>query len=336
MQGDKSIRPKKDRVKMALISLIIPAHNEATCFPSLFAEISNAKANMSQDYADLSFEVIVVDDGSTDDTIDVLKDISRTYSDEGLEIKWISFSRNFGKESAILAGLRNADGDFVATMDADLQDPPSLLPEMYSYLQSGEYDSVATFRKDRKGEPKIRSAFSSLFYRIINAVSDTEIMNGARDYRLMNRKMVDSILELSEYNRFSKGIYSWVGFNTKWLPFENVERVNGKTNWSFLKLVSYSMDGITAFSTKPLLVASMSGFFLCLIAAIAAAVIIGKTLLFGDPVPGWPSLACILLFVGGLQLLCIGIIGQYLAKTYLEAKNRPAYFIKESHLGNDR
>lgn len=248
------------------------------------------------------------------------------------DLRWISFSRNFGKESAILAGLRNAHGDFVATIDADLQDPPSILPEMYDYLVTGEYDNVATYRKNRKGEPRIRSALSNFFYSIINRISETEIKSGARDYRLMNRKMVNAILAVGEYNRFSKGIYNWVGFKTKWLSFENVSRAKGKTCWSFLDLIAYALDGLIAFSTKPLFISSVTGLVLCVVSLVAALVIIGKTLIFGDPVSGWPSLACIILFVGGLQLLCIGIVGQYLAKTYLETKNRPAYIIAESNI----
>lgn len=217
-------------------------------------------------------------------------------------------------------------------MDADLQDPPELLPEMYDSLASGEYDSVATYRKNRKGEPLARSVFSRFFYSAINAISETEVVSGARDFRLMNRKVVDAILSMPEYNRFSKGIYSWIGFKTKWVAFDNIPRLRGKTSWSFSSLASYAVDGITAFSTKPLLVSSLAGFGLCLISLAATMVIIFKTLIFGDPVPGWPSLACILLFVGGLQLLCTGIVGQYLAKTYLEAKGRPPYLVSDSNL----
>lgn len=319
---------------MTLISIVVPAHNEAACLPMLFSEIDNVAAEMKRQYRDLSFEVLVVDDGSTDNTLETLKQNSSDSQQchHRFKLNWISFSRNFGKESAILAGLRNAQGDYVAIMDADLQDPPQLLPEMYSYLESGEYDSVATYRKDRKGEPLLRSAFSKLFYKIMNKVSDSKIVSGARDYRLMNRKMVDAILSMSEYNRFSKGIYGWVGFNTKWIPFENLPRAAGKSNWSFFSLFSYSLEGITAFSTKPLMVSSIVGIALCFIAIIAAIVVIAKTLLFGDPVSGWPSTACIILFVGGLQLFCLGIVGQYLAKTYLETKSRPAYFTTESNI----
>lgn len=320
---------------MPLISLVIPAHNEAICLPILFKEIDSVVANMKDLNPNLSFEAVVIDDGSTDETVKILKResaASPSRSHHQFNLKWLSFSRNFGKESAILAGLRNAQGDYVAIMDADLQDPPLLLPEMYSLLKSGEYDSVATYRKDRKGEPILRSAFSKLFYKIMSRISDSEIISGARDYRLMNRKMVDAILSMSEYNRFSKGIYGWVGFKTKWIPFENIPRAAGKSNWNFFSLFSYSLEGITAFSTKPLMVSSIFGIALCFIAIIAAIVVIAKTIIFGDPVSGWPSTACIILFVGGLQLFCLGIVGQYLAKTYLETKNRPAYFTAESNI----
>jgi len=229
----------------------------------------------------------------------------------------------------LLAGLREARGDYVATLDADLQDPPSLLPEMYRILLEEDYDNVATRRVDRVGEPPVRSFCARAFYRIINRLSDADIVDGARDYRLMRRRMVDGILELGEYNRFSKGIYGWVGFKTRWLPFENVERVAGETKWSFWGLLRYSLEGIVAFSTAPLSAASLIGVVLCLLSIVFALVIVVRTLLFGDPVAGWPSLACIVLFVGGLQLACLGVIGQYLAKTYLETKGRPLYLVRE-------
>lgn len=314
---------------MSLISLVVPSHNEAESLPLLFNEIENVAREMINQDPDLSFEIVVVDDGSTDETLSVLKN-SKEYST--FQLQWISFSRNFGKEAALFAGLKNAKGDYVATMDADMQDPPSLLPEMYKALHEEGFDNAATFRSTRKGEPPIRSAFANLFYKIINHISNTEIPNGARDFRLMNRTMVNSILEMGEYNRFSKGIYGWVGFKTKWISYENIERVAGKSNWNFLSLFSYSIDGIVAFSTKPLSIASISGIALCLIAFVAMLVIIVRTIAFGDPVSGWPSLACIVLFVGGLQLLCLGIIGQYLAKTYLETKQRPLYIVRESNI----
>ena len=249
---------------------------------------------------------------------------------EDSKIKVISFSRNFGKESAMYAGLKEAAGDYVAIMDADLQDPPALLPEMFDTLEKGEYDCVATRRVTRKGESKIRSFFARLFYKIMNLISNTEVVDGARDFRLMSRQMVNAILEIGEYNRFSKGIFGFVGFNTKWLEYENIERVAGKTKWSFWKLLLYALDGFTAFSTKPLNISTFVGILFCLISLIMIIFIICKTLIFGDPVGGWPSLACIVLFVGGVQLFCTGIMGEYLSKTYLETKKRPIYIVRES------
>lgn len=274
----------------------------------------------------ISFEFIFVNDGSKDRTLSLL----RTYVKEDSRVRYFSFSRNFGKESAIYAGLQYAKGDYVATMDADMQDSPALLPEMYVALQSGEYDSVATRRIDRKGEPPLRSFFARCFYKLINRVSDADIVDGARDFRLMNRKMVNSILSMGEYNRFSKDIYGWVGFRTKWLPYENVARVAGETKWSFWKLFQYSIQGIVAFSTAPLAIASVIGILTCLVAFLMIVYVVCKTLIFGDPVDGWPSLACIIMFMGGINLFCIGILGQYLAKTYLEAKKRPIYIIVET------
>ena len=233
------------------------------------------------------------------------------------------------------AGLKNAAGDYAAIMDADMQDPPALLPEMYDALQSGEYDSVATRRADRKGEPPVRSFFAHCFYKLINRISDADIVDGARDFRLMKRQMVDAILSMSEYNRFSKGIFGWVGFRTKWLPYENIERVAGETKWSFWKLFKYSLQGITAFSTAPLALASVFGMILCFIAFLTIVVIVVKTLAFGDPVGGWPSMACMILFLGGIQLLCMGILGQYLAMTYLETKRRPIYIVAETSEDGD-
>ena len=244
---------------------------------------------------------------------------------------YLSFSRNFGKEAAIYAGLQHAKGDFVVLMDADLQDPPALLDEMYTAITEEGYDSVATRRVSRKGEPPIRSFFARMFYKLINKISKADIVDGARDYRLMTRQMVDAILSMSEYNRFSKGIFGWVGFRTKWLAYENVERVAGETKWSFWKLFLYSMEGIIAFSTTPLALASVFGFLLCLVAVVAVLFIIVRTLVWGDPVSGWPSLVCIITFIGGIQLFCMGILGQYLAKTYLETKKRPIYILREEH-----
>ena len=310
---------------MKRISTIIPCYNEQEALPYLLEEIRRVADNMSATQ-DVTFEFLFVNDGSKDKTLDILRQAAR--QDE--RVRYISFSRNFGKEAAMYAGLKNATGDYVAIMDADMQDPPSLLPEMYAALLSGEYDSVATRRVDRKGEPPIRSFFARCFYKIINRISDADIVDGARDFRLMKRQMVDAIVSMGEYNRFSKGIFGWVGFRTKWLPYENVERVAGETKWSFWKLFKYSLQGIIAFSTAPLAIASVLGIVLCLAAFLMIAVIVVKTLAYGDPVGGWPSLACIILFLGGIQLLSIGILGQYLAKTYLETKHRPIYIVAET------
>ena len=254
----------------------------------------------------------------------------RDFVREDKRVRYISFSRNFGKEAAIYAGLQNSSGDFVAIMDADMQDPPSLLVQMYDALQTSEYDSVATRRVDRKGEPPIRSFFARCFYKIINRISDANIADGARDYRLMKRQMVDAIIAMGEYNRFSKGIFGWVGFRTKWLPYENVGRVAGETKWSFWKLFLYSLQGIVAFSTAPLALASVVGILLCLLAFLMVIYIVVKTIIYGNAVGGWPSLACMIMFIGGVQLLCIGILGQYLARTYLETKHRPIYIVAET------
>lgn len=310
---------------MKRISTIIPCYNEQEALPYLLEEIRRVADNMSTAH-DVTFEFLFVNDGSKDKTLDILRQAAR--QDE--RVRYISFSRNFGKEAAMYAGLKNATGDYVAIMDADMQDPPSLLPEMYAALLSGEYDSVATRRVDRKGEPPIRSFFARCFYKIINRISDADIVDGARDFRLMKRQMVDAIVSMGEYNRFSKGIFGWVGFRTKWLPYENVERVAGETKWSFWKLFKYSLQGIIAFSTAPLAIASVLGIVLCLAAFLMIAVIVVKTLAYGDPVGGWPSLACIILFLGGIQLLSIDILGQYLAKTYLETKHRPIYIVAET------
>ena len=261
-------------------------------------------------------------------TINVLRELAKR--DE--RVKYVSFSKNFGKEAAMYAGLEKSSGDYIAVMDVDLQDPPELLVQMFQDLESGEYDCVATRRVSRKGEPPIRSLFAKLFYSMINKISKTEIVDGARDYRLMTRQMVDAILEVKEYNRFSKGIFSWVGFNTKWLEYENVERRAGETKWSFWKLLKYSLDGIVAFSTVPLSIASILGLLLCFIAFVLIIVIVVKTLAFGDPVAGYPSLMCVILFVGGVQLFCMGILGKYLSKTYLETKKRPIYLVKEENI----
>ena len=269
-----------------------------------------------------------VDDGSSDNTLKELRDLA----DSNKDVHYISFSRNFGKESAIYAGLEKAlrlNADFVVTMDVDLQDPPSLLPEMLAIAESGEYDTVATRRVTRKGEPKIRSFFARLFYKLINRISDTEIVDGARDYRMMPRRLVEALVSLKEVNRFSKGLFSWVGFKTKWLKYENVERAAGETKWSFWKLFKYSIDGIVSFSTMPLSIASVVGVITCIAAFIYLIVVIVKTLVYGEPVAGYPSLMSVILFLGGVQLVCIGIVGQYLAKSYLETKKRPIYIVRE-------
>ncbi len=307
---------------MKKISIIVPCYNEEESIPYFYEEIKKQEIKMKKD---VTFELLFINDGSKDKTLEVLREYSKKYK----EINYISFSRNFGKEAAIYAGLKECTGDYVATMDADLQDPPSLLPEMYQILEEGEYDCVGTRRSDRKGEKKIISFFSRLFYKIMNYISDTKVVDGARDFRLMTRQMVDSILEMTEYNRFSKGIFGFVGFQTKWLEYQNIERVAGQTSWSFWKLFLYSLEGFTAFSTKPLILSNIMGLLFCFISFIAVIVIFIKTLVFGDPVSGWPSLACIILFVSGVQLFCMGILGQYLAKTYLEVKNRPIYIVKE-------
>lgn len=313
----------KQVIKM--ISIIVPCYNEEEALPYFFPEIRSV-ADILSATKNLTFEFLFVDDGSRDKTLELL----RGFAAEDDRARYISFSRNFGKEAAMYAGLRHAKGDYVAVMDADMQDPPSLLPEMYEALQSGEYDSVATRRVDRKGEPPIRSFFARCFYRLINKISDADIVDGARDFRLMRRPMVDAIVSMGEYNRFSKGIFGWVGFRTKWLPYENVERVAGETKWSFWKLFKYSLQGIIAFSTAPLAIASVLGLLACLVAFVMICVIIAKTLIWGDPVGGWPSTACIILLMSGLQLFCTGIVGQYLAKTYLETKQRPIYIIAET------
>lgn len=309
-----------------VVTAIVPCYNEEAALPYFLREIRKVADAMSATY-DLNFEFLFVNDGSKDSTLHIL----RTAAKEDSRVRYISFSRNFGKEAAIYAGLKNAAGDYVAVMDADMQDPPALLPEMYEALQSGEYDSVATRRVDRKGEPPIRSFFARCFYKIINRISDADIVDGARDFRLMKRQMVDAIVSMGEYNRFSKGIFGWVGFRTKWLPYENVERVAGETKWSFWKLFKYSLQGIVAFSTAPLAIASVVGLVSCFVAFLMIVYIIGKTLIFGDPVGGWPSLACMVMFMGGIQLFCMGILGQYLAKTYLETKRRPIYIVAETN-----
>ena len=308
---------------MKKISIVIPCYNEEETIPYFYEEINKAIKKMKN-----SFEFIFVNDGSKDKTIEVIK----KYAKNDKRVKFIDFSRNFGKEAAMYAGLELSDGDYVAIMDADLQDPPSLLPEMVSTLDDNTYDCVATRRVTRKGEPIIRSFFARRFYRLINKLSKIEMVDGARDFRLMTRQMANSILELKEYNRYSKGLFSFVGFNTKWLEYKNVKRVAGETKWSFWKLFKYAIEGIIAFSTAPLAIAAFLGVLFCLISFILIIFIIVRTLLYGDSTAGWPSLVCIIFFVSGIQLFCTGIIGAYLSKTYLETKHRPIYIVKETNI----
>ena len=308
---------------MKLISVIVPCYNEQENINDFYYELMKNEAYFKAQ--DVDFEILFVNDGSKDKTSDVVKELHERDN----RVHLISFSRNFGKESGIYAGLQKAKGDYVVVMDCDLQDPPALLPEMYEAITKEGYDSVATRRVTRKGEPPIRSFFARMFYRLINRMSKTEIVDGARDYRLMTRQFVDAILSLEEYNRFSKGIFGWVGFNNKWIEFENVERQKGESKWSFWKLFIYAIDGIMAFSTVPLAFASVMGVLFCLFAFIFIIFIIVRKLIYGDPTSGWPSLVCIISLVSGVQLFCLGIVGQYLSKTYLEVKKRPMYIVKE-------
>ena len=313
---------------MKTISIIVPCYKEEAALPYFWEETSKVTEEMLKKYLDLSFEFIFVDDGSPDGTLKILKELA----DRNSQIKYISFSRNFGKEAAIYAGLQKCTGDYIAMMDADLQDPPSLLPEMYETLEGGEYDCVATRRVSRKGEPPIRSFCARQFYKLMRKISSADIVDGARDFRLMTRQMVNSILSVKEYNRFSKGIFGWVGYRTKWLEYENIERSAGETKWSFWKLFLYAIDGIVAFSTAPLAIASVMGVLFCLLAFIGIIVIIVRQLIWQNSAFGWPSTICIMLLVGGIQMFCIGILGQYLSKTYLEVKNRPIYIIREDNI----
>ena len=309
---------------MKKISVVVSCYNEEKALPLFYEEMERVRKQDFEGIAD--FEYIFVNDGSKDKTIDIIRELRAKDN----KVRYVSFSRNFGKEAAMFAGLEASEGDYVTLMDADLQDPPALLKQMYDAIKNEGYDSVGTRRVTRKGEPPIRSFFARMFYKIINKISDIEMVDGARDYRLMKRQVVDSIISLKEYNRYSKGLFSFVGFNTKWIEYENVNRVAGETKWSFWKLFKYALEGIVAFSTAPLSFASILGIIFCIISLIFVIVIIVKTLIFGDPTSGWPSLACIILFVSGIQLFCMGIIGQYLAKAYLETKNRPIYIVKET------
>ncbi len=319
----------KGFLAMKTISIIVPCYKEEEALPYFWEETSKVTKQMEKDFEELRFEFIFVDDGSSDNTLKVLKELAAKDN----SVKYVSFSRNFGKEAAIYAGLQKSTGDYVAMMDADLQDPPSLLPEMYKTLLEGEFDCVATRRVTRKGEPPIRSLCARIFYKLMRKISNADIVDGARDFRLMTRTMVDSILSVKEYNRFSKGIFGWVGFKTKWLEYENVERVKGETKWSFWKLLFYSIDGIVAFSTAPLAISSIAGIVFCIISFLGIIFTIVRQLIWpGSSAFGWASTICILLFVSGIQMFCMGILGQYMSKTYLEVKDRPIYIVKEDNI----
>lgn len=305
------------------ISIIVPCYNEEESLILFYNEIQLIISKMKE----YDFELIFINDGSKDDTLNIIKKLS---SDDN-SVKYVSFSRNFGKEAAMLAGFENSIGDYVTIMDADLQDPPHLLIEMIEYIENDGFDSIATRRISRENEPKIRSFFARMFYKIINVISKVDIVDGARDYRLMTREMVDAIISMKEYNRFSKGIFGWIGFETKWLEYKNVERIAGETKWSFWKLFIYSLEGIIAFSTMPLFIISFFGIIFCIIAFLIIIMIILKTIMWGEAVSGWPSMMCVIFFVSGIQLFCTGIIGAYLAKTYVETKQRPIYIIKEKN-----
>ncbi len=316
---------------MELISVIVPCYNEQESLPLFYEEITRVTDSMKEKYfsegiSDLAFEFIFINDGSKDDTLKILRDMSK----RDKRVCYASFSRNFGKEAAMLAGLERARGDYVVILDADLQHPPKLIPQMYDYVRSGEYDCAATRRISRRGESKVLSFFARSFYKLINKISQTYIIDGAQDFRFMTRQMVNAILDMPEYNRFSKGIFSWVGFETKFIEVENTERAAGKTTWNFKKLFLYSLEGIFAFSTAPLAAASFLGVLFCLLALIMIIVTIVKTLCFGEDVAGYPTIICLVSLIGGCQLLCTGISGQYISKMYMEIKRRPKYIIKET------
>jgi len=305
------------------VTLIVPCYNEEASLPIFYDEV----CSVARGITNYEITLLLVNDGSKDRTLSIMRELA----EKDDHVRYISFSRNFGKEAAMYAGFCNAKGDYVAVMDADMQDPPSLLPQMLEILEGGEYDSVATRRVTREGEPPIRSFFARMFYKLINRISDADIVDGARDFRLMKREMVDAIVAMCEYNRFSKGIFGWIGFKTHWLPYKNIERVAGETKWNFWGLFKYSIDGIINFSQAPLSIASLTGLFLTFVSFCAIVFIVVRKLIFGDPVAGWASTACIILLMGGLQLLCMGIMGQYIAKTYLEVKKRPHFIISETN-----
>ncbi len=309
---------------MKKLSIVVPCYNEAQVIEIFYKTITKELQKISS----IDSEIIFIDDGSYDDTLKIIKEISKYHK----EVRYISLSRNFGKESAMYAGMQNSTGDYVVIMDADLQDPPSLIPEMLHAIESEGFDCVGSRRVNRKGEPPIRSFCARVFYKFINKMSDADIVDGARDFQMMTRKVVDAILSMKEYNRFSKGIFGWIGFKKKWLEYENIERAAGETKWSFWKLFVYAIQGIIAFSTTPLVVSSVCGIMCCVLAMIMLIFIFVKTLVLGDPTSGWPSLVCIILLLSGIQMFFIGILGQYLAKTYLETKSRPIYIIGETNI----
>lgn len=312
---------------MKKISVIIPCFNEEKALPLFYEELIK---NIKQFPKDIAFEILFINDGSKDNSLNVIKELNQKDN----RVKFISFSRNFGKEAAIYAGLENASGDYITLMDADLQDPPSLLLEMYNSVVNEDYDAVGTRRINRKGEPIIRSFFARLFYKLINKMTSFPMVDGARDYVFMKRSVAQAIISLKEYNRYSKGLFSFVGFNVKWIEYKNVKRVAGETKWSFWKLTKYALEGITAFSTAPLIFSSLIGLLFCAVSFLLIIAIIFKTLILGDPTSGWPSLVCIIFMVSGIQLFSLGIIGQYLSKAYLEVKMRPLYIVKDTNLEN--
>ncbi|MBD5142058.1 MAG: glycosyltransferase family 2 protein [Ruminococcus sp.] len=311
---------------MKLISIVVPCYNEQEVLPMFYEEIQKIMKQMQEEHAELIFELVFIDDGSRDKTLEILREMSL----KDKRVRYISFSRNFGKEAGMYAGLENAKGDFVVVMDADLQHPPAFLPKMYNYVKDGEFDCATTRRVSRQGESKIRSAFARLFYKIMNKISQTEIVDGAQDFRFMSRQMVDAILNMQEYNRFSKGIFSWVGFKTQYIEYENVERPAGTSSWSFWGLFRYSLEGIMAFSTAPLMIASILGIVSCVVAVILFIVWLIKGFCDGWIFATTTGIMCALFFIGGLQLFCTGILGQYLSKSYLEVKHRPIYLMREN------
>lgn len=307
---------------MPKLSLVVPCYNEQEALRPFMLELSRVTSGLG----DVETEVILVDDGSSDETLRVIRELAGEYE----MVRYLSFSRNFGKESAMLAGFAASQGDYVAVMDADLQDPPALLPDMLKAVREEGYDCAGSRRTTRKGEPPIRSFFARMFYRFINMISHTQLVDGARDYKLLSRKAVDALLAMPEYNRFSKGLYEWIGFRTKWFEYQNVERVAGETKWSFWKLFKYSLEGIVAFTTMPLALASLLGMICMLVALVIIVSLSVRQMMWHSSVDGWTSMVCIIVLLSGLQLFCVGIIGQYISKMYLEIKRRPHYIVAES------